>query len=133
MNPSASPARPPAFTALPFFVYPVRDMARSRAFYRGVLGLTETASWEDQWVEFDVGAGTLALSSVMDGAQPGAKAGAAALETPDYDHAVAWLKNHGVNFVFEPADTGVCRFARFEDPDGNHLVLHRRHDSRETA
>lgn len=129
MSTSPDPRRAPVFTALPFFVYPVRDMARSRAFYRDVLGLSETAHWGDQWVEFDVGSGTLALSSVMDGAQPGAKAGAAALETPDYDRAVAWLKSHAVKFLFEPTDTGVCRFARFEDPDGNHLILHRVHDA----
>jgi catechol 2,3-dioxygenase-like lactoylglutathione lyase family enzyme len=119
----------PVFTALPFFVYPVREMARARAFYTGILGLRETANWDDRWVEFDIGNATLALSAVMQDAQPGAKAGAAALETPDYDAAVAWLKQQGVKFIFEPTDTGVCRFARFEDPDGNHLVLHRRHDA----
>jgi hypothetical protein len=32
-----------------------------------------------------------------------------------------------VTFLFGPTDTGVCDFARFEDPDGNHLILHRRH------
>jgi len=31
-------------------------------------------------------------------------------------------------FALEPVDTGVCRFARFLDPDGNHLVLHRAHE-----
>lgn len=119
----------PRFNALPFFVYPVADMTRARAFYTGVLGLTETANWSDEWIEFDVGAGTLALSSAMPDAQPGARGGAAALETPDFDAAVAHLKAHGVRFAFEPADTGVCRFARFLDPDGNHLVLHRVHES----
>lgn len=121
----------PQFSGLPFFVYPVSDMARSRAFYTGVLGLRETANWEDKWIEFDLGAGTLALSSAMEGSQPGAKGAAAALEAPDYDATVAWLKSQGVPFVFEPVDTGVCRFARFTDPDGNHLILHRIHDSRQ--
>ena len=127
-SPLASPpARPPVFTGLPFFVYPVRDMPRARAFYTQVLGLQETANWEDKWIEFDVGQSTLALSAMMDNAQPGAKGGAAALETRDFDDAVAWLKARGVKFLFEPTDTGVCRFARFEDPDGNHLILHRIH------
>lgn len=119
----------PTFTALPFFVYPVSDMKRARAFYTSILGLRETANWEDQWIEFDVGTGTLALSSAMTDAQPGAKGAAAALEAPEFDAAVAWLKEHGVKFTLEPMDTGVCRFARFEDPDGNHLVLHRRHNA----
>ncbi len=117
----------PAFTALSFFVYPVSDMARARAFYGGVLGLKETSAWQDAWVEFDVGAGTLALSTMMDGCTPGARGGAAALEAPAFDETVAHLRAHGVMFLREPADTGVCRFARFVDPDGNHLVLHRAH------
>jgi len=118
---------PPVFTALPFFVYPVSDMARSRAFYGRVLGLKETASWEDKWVEFDVGPATLALSTMMEGCTPGARGAAAALETAEFDAMVAHLKAHGAPFLLEPVDTGVCQFARFADPDGNHLVLHRAH------
>ncbi len=117
----------PTFSAIPFFVYPVSDMARAKAFYGGVLGLNEGESWEDQWVEYDVGTASLALSTMMTGAQPGAKGGAVALETGQFDDAVALLKAHGVRFVVEPFDSGVCRFARFEDPDGNHLILHRKH------
>lgn len=120
--------QPPKFSGLPFFVYPVTDMPRARAFYTDVLGLRETANWEDKWIEYDIGNSTLALSSAMDDAQPGAKAGAAALEAPDFDAAVAWLKSKGVRFIFEPTDTGVCQFARFTDPDGNHLILHRIHE-----
>lgn len=116
----------PRFTGLPFFVYPVTDMARARRFYSEVLGLTETANWEDQWVEYDVGAGTLALSAAMQGAAPGL-AGCAALETDDFDGVVALLKERGVRFVLEPMDSGVCHFARFLDSEGNHLVLHRKH------
>lgn len=119
----------PRFTGMPFFVYPVTDMARARAFYRDVLGLAETANWEDKWIEYNIGSGTLAISSVMEGAQPGAHAGAAALETPDFEGAVEWLKAAGVRFSLEPMDTGVCRFARFLDPDGNHIVLHRIHSA----
>lgn len=107
-------------------------MTRSRAFYTGVLGLKEGAAWEDKWVEFEIDAGpgaVIALSTVMDGAQPGARGGAVALETEDFDGTVAHLKAAGVPFLFEPTDTGVCRFARFADPDGNHLILHRRHVS----
>lgn len=122
----------PRFRGVPFFVYPVRDMARSRSFYSGVLGMRECAAWEDKWVEFEVGpapCAVIALSTVMEGAQPGARGGAAALETDDFEGAVAHLKSAGVPFLFEPADTGVCRFARFADPDGNPLVLHRKHVS----
>jgi predicted enzyme related to lactoylglutathione lyase len=117
----------PTFTGIPFFVYPVRDMARAKAFYGGVLGLAAGEAWENQWVEYEVGTATLALSSVMEGAHPGAKGGAVALETAQFDEAVTHLKTQGVKFLVEPFDSGVCRFARFEDPDGNHLVLHQKH------
>jgi len=117
----------PVFGSIPFFVYPVSDMARAKAFYGDLLGLEVGDSWEDKWVEYNVGPETLALSTMMAGAQPGAKGGALALETEQFDEAVALLKAHGVRFVLEPIDSGVCRFARFEDPDGNHLVLHRKH------
>lgn len=116
----------PRFTGLPFFVYPVADMPRARKFYTEVLGLAETANWEDQWVEFDLGAGTLALSGFMIGSAPGL-AGCAGLETDDFEGMVAHLREKGVRFVMEPADTGVCRFARFLDSEGNHLALHRKH------
>lgn len=117
---------PPRFTGLPFFVYPVADMNRARAFYQEILGLTETANWENQWIEYDIGGGTLALSGFMTDATPG-RAGAAALETDEFDAVVAGLKSKGVTFVLEPTDTGVCHFARFLDSEGNHLVLHRKH------
>ncbi len=122
----------PKITRLPFFVYPVSDMARAKAFYADVLGLTEIANWDEQWVEFgmaedDTGP-ALALSSVMTGAEPGAPGAAVALESPDFDAMVAKLKDHGVAFALEPMETSVCHFARFHDPDGNPIVLHRLHD-----
>ena len=64
--------KPPSFSGIPFFVYPVTDMARARAFYGNILGLHETANWEDKWIEYDIGPSTLAITSCMDGAQPGA-------------------------------------------------------------
>ena len=118
----------PVFTGMPFFVYPVADIGRSRAFYGGLLGLTEIGSWEDQFVEYAVGDAALAISTTMRGAVPGVKGGAAALETDRFDEAVAMLNAAGVKFALEPVDSGVCMFARFEDPDGNHIVLHRIHD-----
>lgn len=121
----------PKITALPFFVYPVSNMARAQAFYADVLGLTETANWDDQWVEFSVRADdpgpALALSAVMTGAEPGAAGGAVALESPEFEAMVGHLKDHGVAFALEPMETSVCHFARFFDPDGNPIILHRIH------
>lgn len=124
---------PPKITALPFFVYPVSDMDRACAFYRDVLGLVEVARWEKMWVEFALSADdpgpALALATDMANTTPGAQGGAVAIETPDFEGMVAHLKAHGVPFAMEPENTSVCHFARFHDPDGNNLVLHRIHGS----
>jgi catechol 2,3-dioxygenase-like lactoylglutathione lyase family enzyme len=121
------------FSALPFFAYPVSDIDRACAFYQDVLGLIEVARWEKFWVEFAIAADApgpvLALATDMDGCDPGAKGGAVALETADFEGMVAHLKAHQVTFVMEPEETSVCYFARFLDPDGNHLILHRIHDA----
>lgn len=122
----------PAISALPFFVYPVTDMARARQFYGEVLGLTEIANWDDQWVEFGLSAEdagpAIALSNMMSDGKPVTAGGAVALETADFEDLVARLKEHGVAFPLEPLETPVCHFARFHDPDGNNVILHRKHD-----
>jgi catechol 2,3-dioxygenase-like lactoylglutathione lyase family enzyme len=121
----------PQFSTLPFFAYPVSDMNRACTFYQDVLGLTEVARWDNFWVEFAISADApgpvLALASDMKGCEPGAQGGAAALEAVDFEGMVAHLKANQVHFVMEPEETSVCLFARFLDPDGNHLILHRIH------
>ena len=117
----------PRLTGIPFFVYPVKDMARARRFYGGVLGLKEGDTWGDRWVEFQVGKQVLALSRMMKGCRPGSKGGALALETEQFETVVKHLRRRRVKFLVEPTDTGVCDFARFCDPEGNHLILHRKH------
>jgi catechol 2,3-dioxygenase-like lactoylglutathione lyase family enzyme len=117
----------PRLTRLVFFVYPVKNMARACRFYGGVLGLKPGDRWGNRWAEFELGRDVIALSTVMTGARPGAKGGALALETDRFDEVVAHLRKKKVKFFFGPTDTGVCDFARFADPDGNHLILHRKH------
>jgi predicted enzyme related to lactoylglutathione lyase len=114
----------PRFTGIPFFIYPVTDMARARSFYGRVLGLKETLNREDKYVEFEVGPGTIALSALLEGCVPGTS-GAVALETPDFEDVIAHLRQHGVVFLFGPADLGPCHFARFLDSEGNHIAVHR--------
>jgi catechol 2,3-dioxygenase-like lactoylglutathione lyase family enzyme len=121
-------------TGMPFVVYPVKDLARARRFYAGVLGLKRGETWPKVWEEYAVpGGGVLAVSTAMKGCRPGAKGAAVALETDRFDEVVAHLRRRRVKFVFGPTDTGVCDFARFCDPDGNHLILHRKHPRRRRA
>ena len=50
-----------------------------------------------------------------------------ALEVSDLDAFVHKLKERAVSFVTEAFDTPVCRMAVIEDPDGNHITIHKGH------
>jgi predicted enzyme related to lactoylglutathione lyase len=50
-----------------------------------------------------------------------------ALRVPDVAETRRELESRGVAFEGEIFDTGVCRMAFFQDPDGNQLMLHRRY------
>lgn len=109
-----------------FVVYPVSDMARARAFYTETLGLEETANWEDQWVEYDVGPGTFAITDCFPDLQPGAPGAVAALEVRDFDAALAGLSERGIDLHSGPFDTPACRGCTIVDPDGNRVIVHAR-------
>ena len=49
------------------------------------------------------------------------------LHVDDVEAARAELEAKGVRFTGETFDTGVCHMARFTDPDGNELTLHKRY------
>jgi predicted enzyme related to lactoylglutathione lyase len=109
-----------------FTGYPVTDIARARAFYEGLLRLKPGASFEHegkQWLEYDVGASTLAISNMaMDQWKP-----SAAFEVTDSEAAVETLRTAGVKFLLGPMASGVCKMLIVADPDGNSLVIHQRH------
>lgn len=112
-----------------FVVYPVTDVARARRFYEGVLGLKETSFFgegESQWIEYDIGPGTLAIGSAMEHWQPSSNGGTAALEVDDFDQAISELKAANVQIVMGPTETPVCNMAIILDPDGNALIVHKR-------
>lgn len=113
-------------TAMAFTVYPVSDMARSGRFYENVLGLTAGYVLGDQWVEYDVGGSTFAVTTTDMGHPPGAKGAVVAFETTDLDAFVKRLKEQSVPFVVEMFSTPVCRMAVIEDPDRNHVTIHQR-------
>ena len=111
-----------------FTCYPVTDMGRARAFYEGVLGLKVTMDHEMEgahWVEFDIGAGTLAIGKAP-GMSPSRDGCSVALEVDDFDRAVAELKEANIEFNFGPLETPVCHMAFVRDPDGNSVGIHQR-------
>lgn len=111
-----------AFTAVP-----VTDMARACAFYEGALGLTPThEACEGQWIEYDLGEGTFAITNIDPDWKPASQGTMVAFEVDDLDAAVADLKEREAAAVGEIFDTPVCRMAIVADPDGNRLTLHQR-------
>jgi predicted enzyme related to lactoylglutathione lyase len=113
-------------TSIAFTVYPVSDMARARAFYEHVLGLHVSYHYQDIWVEYDVGGSTFAITTMEMGHTPGAKGAVIAFEVSDLEAFIHRMKERAVTFVTEICDTPVCRMAVIEDPDGNHITIHRR-------
>src|SRR5205809_401685 len=97
-------------TEIAFSAYPVTDLARARAFYEGVLGLTASPMMNPQWIEYEIGAHTLGIGSAP-GWTPSPDGGSVGLEVEDFDGAIAELRAAGVKFRMEPFPTPVCRMA----------------------
>ena len=119
-------------TDIAFVGYSVTDMKRAKAFYEGLLGLERSRGFgqsgvDEQWTEYDIGSGCLALIGAGGKDWPPHPAGTtAALEVDDFDGYVAKLRTHDVKFVWEPQNSPTCRMVVVADPDGNWLVLHER-------
>jgi predicted enzyme related to lactoylglutathione lyase len=113
-----------------FIANPVADKQRARDFYEGIFHLKPTLNSdfpEGFWVEYELGANTLALSNFWKpSGQPGQTGPSVALEVEDYDQAIAALKEKGVSFLMETMETPVCHMAVVSDPDGNSIFIHKR-------
>jgi predicted enzyme related to lactoylglutathione lyase len=62
----------------------------------------------------------------MENGTPG-KGAEIAFELDDLDIFLHRLKQHNVPFVREAFATPVCRMAVVADPDGNNIIIHKRH------
>jgi predicted enzyme related to lactoylglutathione lyase len=117
-------------TEIAFCCYPVTDMARAREFYEGVLGLKPTMQVGEpggmQWVEYDIGPGTLSLGAGAPDWKPRSDGCSVGLEVEDFDAAIAHLRARNAKFHMEPFTTPVCRMAFIRDPDGNTVCIHKR-------
>jgi predicted enzyme related to lactoylglutathione lyase len=116
------------YREIAFVAYPVTDIPRARKFYEGILGLKPNAplkSEDQQWIEYDIGPGTLGIGC-SEQWLPSNDGASVALEVEDFDAAVATLREHNVQFIIGPMETPVCHMATVRDPDGNKLTLHRR-------
>ena len=111
-----------------FITVPTRDAARAVAWYRDVLGLTESDVSEGELETPNV---TLSFWEPEREALPFvANTAGFAVRVADVAEARAELEAKGVEFIAETWDSGVCHFAACRDPDGNTVILHRRYAPR---
>jgi predicted enzyme related to lactoylglutathione lyase len=109
-----------------FTAYPVSDMKRARWFYEELLGLKLESNFQDEWIEYAVGAGTFAITTMDVQHPPGRRGAIIAFEVDHLDALRRQLEEHRVRFFSEIVATPVCRSFAAADPDGNEIVLHRR-------
>ena len=117
---------PRLFKNVAFVIYPVKDVKTARAFYEATLGLKVTANWDDQWVEYDIGDGTLAITTADATHKAGTHGATVGLEVVDFDAVLAHLKGKAVPIFNGPFDSPACRGCIIRDPDGNEIILHAR-------
>ena len=113
-----------------FVSVPVTDIERSAAWYRDTLGLEQTG--DGGFPEFQLGANVslyLIDMSAVGSEFTGPHTSHVALRVADVHEARAELEAKGVAFEGPVNDSDVCHMAFFKDPDGNQLMLHRRHDA----
>jgi len=118
-------------TGVDFVFLPTRSFDAAAAFYGDVLGLECSARYEKiPGGEFETGSLTLqVVEAEAIGLELNPAKNPIALHV-DVEAARAELESRGVSFKGETLESGVCRMAFFEDPDGNALVLHHRYAPR---
>ncbi len=111
------------------------DIRRAADFYGRVLGLPETYRFpgegEPEHVEFEVGGGTIAVSSpagLRSHGMPPSTPGhpfELGIKTDNVDAAVDELRAAGVAIIKDPAMSAAGnRYAYIADPDGNWIALY---------
>jgi catechol 2,3-dioxygenase-like lactoylglutathione lyase family enzyme len=116
-------------TKTDFVFLPITDFGRADAFYRGVLGLERSKTYDDGLGgEFETGSLTLQLVDMTKlGRDVPPSTGAIAFHVENVEEARKELESNGIEFQGETMDSGVCHQAYFADPDGNALILHHRY------
>ena len=113
-----------------FFAYAVSDIQKARAFYEGVLNLKPNSEYDGSksanWVEYDIGAGTLGIGCAPGIWDPSPKGASAALEVENFDEALSAVNAKNIPIVMGPHDFPSCRMVVITDPDGNRIALHKR-------
>ena len=120
-----------AIGAIDYTVIFVRDMAAMRRFYEEILGFALLRELSPRWIEYRVGANTLALATPgLTAADTPTPNGSASLQLafkvspPDVDRCADELLRQGIPLVAPPTDQPFGhRTLFFRDPDGNLLEV----------
>jgi catechol 2,3-dioxygenase-like lactoylglutathione lyase family enzyme len=111
-----------------FVTIPTRDVARSVAFYRDVLGIPES---EHKGVEVETPNVTLSFWNPEEqGIEFKPNEAGFAIRVANVAEARKELEAKGVEFLGDTFDSSVCHMGFFRDPDGNVVILHRRYAPR---
>lgn len=114
------------YQEIAFTAYAVTNMRRARKFYEGALGLKPTRVLSKNFVEYDIGKGTLVVACAPKIWPPSRKGACAALEVADFEAAVEHLKKKKIKLSMGPIESPVCWMLAVRDPDGNQISLHKR-------
>lgn len=114
-----------AVKAIAFAVYSVKDVPRSIAFYRDIVGLTPGDLVSDKYAEFDVGGTTFAVGNGESiGIAPGSQF-SVGFEVDDVASFRKSLTSKGVE-VSDVMEGPLCASCFATDPDGNRFAVHKR-------
>jgi predicted enzyme related to lactoylglutathione lyase len=116
-------------TGVDFIGVPAKNFDESVRFYGEVLGLPAGKRWGNMpGAEFQAGNLTLAIMDpTAFGQEFKPHSLPIAFQVDDVAAARERLEGHGVKFVTDIIDSGVCHQAIFLDPAGNQLDLHHRY------
>jgi catechol 2,3-dioxygenase-like lactoylglutathione lyase family enzyme len=111
-----------------FITIPTRDVARSIAFYRDVLGIPES---QYRGAEVETPNVTLSFwNPEENGIEFQPNIAGFAIRVADVGAARKELEQKGVEFIGDTHDSTVCHMGFFKDPDGNVVILHKRYAPR---
>ncbi|WP_175414941.1 VOC family protein [Nibricoccus aquaticus] len=119
------------YKEIAFTAYAVTNIKKARTFYEGVLCLKPARELGKNFVEYDLGNGTLSVGCAPKMWPPSKKGTVAALEVKDFDGALEHLKKKKIKSALGPFDSPMCRMVGVRDPDGNMIVLHQRKSAAE--
>ncbi|MGC4071208.1 MAG: VOC family protein [Nibricoccus sp.] len=114
------------YKEIAFTAYAVTNMRKARKFYEGVLCLKPARVFSKDFVEYDIGRGTISVGCAPKVWPPSRKGTVATLEVTDFDAALEHLKKKKIKLAIGPFDYPTCRMVGVRDPDGNVIALHKR-------